>query len=1070
MLATIENMKFFLRTGFGDSTSFSGGSIHIKTQGMCQGNGGGPAAWAVVSIVILSAHKKKGHGAKFVCPISNLSHHLSSVIFVDDTDLLHINMEADETVDEAHRAIQSSVTNWGNLLIVSGGALKPSKCFFSLISFVWKNGMWAYANNHLNGNFGIKVPLPNKPAAEISHHPVSHSEKTLGAMTSPDGNSKASTALMQEKAQGWVNDIKVGNLTRRMIWFSMKVQFWPRVGYSLCNSMATFAELTASLQSQYYQILPYCGVVRTVATEARMIDSGFYGIGLPHPGVEALVASSNKLLMHYGCKSSVGLLLKTSLEFLMLEVGFGFQPLKLDYTRYGALATHSWVKMLWEKLSMFGIVTEIQDMERDFPRRGDKFLNQVFEDLGFSWSERVRLNRVRVYLQVLFLSDVATASGARIEVEKMYPRPLDYKWSTYSRWPKEQPTPSDFELWKEAMISICPSKSIVNKLGEFRAPTHRIWRWKWCSATNELLNISPDTLRMDIYRPGSGANRFEIAVRDVPVEDRGLLCSVKPSSSGFRIASTATSALPAPVPSTFVEVLRSWGCTWLWDKLNISGGFDWVADAISDGSLLAVTDGSYIRELHPHLCSAAFILECTKGRGKIIGHFSEASLAANAYRGELLGLMSIHLILLSVNKIHPNLQGEVDIVSDCLGALRRVSDLPSYKIPTRCKHSDILKNILVNCRDMTFSLLYSHVKAHQDDSAEFTSLSRKSQLNCVCDYIAKEDIRTTLISDRLPKSQPFPLEPICMFVGGEKMTSDTASHISFWAHRQLAKAFFKSQGILTNKQFEEVDWKSVHGTLHSLPKLFQLWASKHVLDVAGTMKFLSYQDKRDPTCPSCKKCVEDCAHIIRCEEAGRTAAFEESVHQFELWLKENDTCEEVTGCLVEYLLGRGVKTFVECAEGCSDRLTTVARSQDVIGWGRFTEGMVSKHLLELQEVYYGITGSRRSADKWIQGVITQLLQITHTQWIYRNVVVHDKTTGTLVSEYKLELQKEIDRQLEMGAEGLLREDQFLLEINHDDLESSNGERQEYWLLAIQAARKACFLAQGAAARQHPDTT
>ena len=511
---------------------------------------------------------------------------------------------------------------------------------------------------------------------------------------------------------------------------------------------------------------------------------------------------------------------------------------------------------------------------------------------------------------------------------------------------------------------------------------------------------------MDIYRPGSGANRFEIAVRDVPVEDRGLLCSVKPSSSGFRIASTATSALPAPVPSTFVKVLRNWGCTWLWEKLNISGGFDWVADAISDGSLLAVTDGSYIRELHPHLCSAAFILECTKGRGKIIGHFSEASLAANAYRGELLGLMSIHLLLLSVNKVYPDLKGEVDIVSDCLGALGRVSDLPSYKIPTRCKHSDILKNILVNCRDMTFSLLYSHVKAHQDDSADFNSLSKQSQQNCVCDYLAKEDIRTTSMSDHQPKSQPFPLEPICMYVGGEKMTSDTSQHINFNAHRQLAKAFFKSKGILTNKQFEEVDWKSVHGTLHSLPKLFQLWASKHVLDVAGTMKFLSYQDKRAPTCPSCKKCVEDCAHVVKSEEVGRTAAFVESVRHFELWLKENDTDEEVTECLIEYLLGRGDKTFTECAEGCSAQLTTLANSQDVIGWGRFTEGMVSKHLIELQEAYYGITGSRRSADKWIQGVITQLLQITHTQWIYRNVVVHDKTMGTLVSEYKLELQKE----------------------------------------------------------------
>ena len=43
MLSTIENVKFFLRTGFGDSTSFAGGGISIKMQGMCQGNGALPA-------------------------------------------------------------------------------------------------------------------------------------------------------------------------------------------------------------------------------------------------------------------------------------------------------------------------------------------------------------------------------------------------------------------------------------------------------------------------------------------------------------------------------------------------------------------------------------------------------------------------------------------------------------------------------------------------------------------------------------------------------------------------------------------------------------------------------------------------------------------------------------------------------------------------------------------------------------------------------------------------------------------------------------------------------------------
>jgi hypothetical protein len=42
MLEAIENMKFFLRMGFGDSTSYAGGGISTKTQGLCQGNGASP--------------------------------------------------------------------------------------------------------------------------------------------------------------------------------------------------------------------------------------------------------------------------------------------------------------------------------------------------------------------------------------------------------------------------------------------------------------------------------------------------------------------------------------------------------------------------------------------------------------------------------------------------------------------------------------------------------------------------------------------------------------------------------------------------------------------------------------------------------------------------------------------------------------------------------------------------------------------------------------------------------------------------------------------------------------------
>ena len=102
----------------------------------------------------------------------------------------------------------------------------------------------------------------------------------------------------------------------------------------------------------------------------------------------------------------------------------------------------------------------------------------------------------------------------------------------------------------------------------------------------------------------------------------------------------------------------------------MSGGVTWLEKSISDGTLVAATDGLYIRELYPHLCSAAFILECSKRCSRVVGSFLEALLVANAYRGELLGLMAICLILLSINKMQQNLTGSVEIVSDCLIVLK----------------------------------------------------------------------------------------------------------------------------------------------------------------------------------------------------------------------------------------------------------------------------------------------------------------------------------------------------------------------------------------------------------------
>jgi hypothetical protein len=90
--------------------------------------------------------------------------------------------------------------------------LQPAKCLYFIISFEWTNGVWHYAQNALQVEFGITVPLLGGSKARISHKPVDHAEKTLEAMTLLDGNSSSAISMIQEKAQQWINAIRNGHL------------------------------------------------------------------------------------------------------------------------------------------------------------------------------------------------------------------------------------------------------------------------------------------------------------------------------------------------------------------------------------------------------------------------------------------------------------------------------------------------------------------------------------------------------------------------------------------------------------------------------------------------------------------------------------------------------------------------------------------------------------------------------------------------------------------------------------------------------------------------------------------
>ena len=117
------------------------------------------------------------------------------------------------------------------------------------------------------------------------------------------------------------------------------------------------------------------------------------------------------------------------------------------------------------------------------------------------------------------------------------------------------------------------------------------------------------------------------------------------------------------------------------------------------------------------------------------------------------------------------------------------------------------------------------------------------------------------------------------------------------------------------------------------------------------------------------------------------------------------------------------------------------------------EGMVSKEAVQIQSDWVDIGGSSLTTDNWTKGLTPKIVEVTHGQWLYRNMQVHDTVYGSEALQRKEEVQQLIEEQTDKGGKGLDEQDRYLLDINLEDLETSSGEDQYYWLVAIQAARE-----------------
>ena len=103
---------------------------------------------------------------------------------------------------------------------------------------------------------------------------------------------------------------------------------------------------------------------------------------------------------------------------------------------------------------------------------------------------------------------------------------------------------------------------------------------------------------------------------------------------------------------SFMEHLRAYGGERFWEDVRAPDGTDWIKDAMAEGTITCVADGSYIPHLDKQVSGAGWIVMDRESRKRVSGALAERSADAGSYRGEFLGMLAIRTFLLAIESYY----------------------------------------------------------------------------------------------------------------------------------------------------------------------------------------------------------------------------------------------------------------------------------------------------------------------------------------------------------------------------------------------------------------------------------
>jgi len=1058
MLKAIQQMKLFLRTGYGDSDRhYCSTDKKRPYQGSVQGNGAAPCLWLLISSFLLRYMKQAGHFLNIRSAITATNLVYTALMFVDDSDFPIYAQSVTESIQSIAQRQQETVNSWSHGLRVSGGSLKPEKCFWYPIEWTWKNGA-AKATKSKDVLHEIIVEGPDGVSSAIPKLDYDHAREILGVFQAPSGQIKSEITKLETIRDKYIPVLSNHYLPQELVWISFWGKLWPSLTYPLPALSLSEAQADEFMIPLYKNLLPSLKISRSFPKVYRYSIAKYGGAGLPNLFIEQTIAMLSLLVMHGDATTLTGQHLRHSMEALQLEVGMSTHFLHLPYSKYGTFTTFCWLSDLWQHISNLPIKIIYRRPEfLKLQRTGDRFLMDIVHILGHTSVQFLRsFNKVRLYYKCYSLADIVTGTGLSIRKSVKQRRPSTVVSSF--EWPRVQPNAYDIMIWEDTLDSVLlymRQNNIV--LGDWMASTHVKPTCLYHQPTATVYILQYNQWRSYTQAVGRPSRHYQIynyaMMCDPPTTNcqRGTYAQTDSRTIHFE-GSSGTQLQPVHTPITLREILEEWGDMWIWEHINLMNEGEWLATAITNKSALLVCDGSYQPDLTDIRGSAAWTIECRNSKQRIMGVIPSTTTTANAYRAELTGLYVSMTYVLAVCLRHKIEHGQVEIGCDNEQGLY-LSSILNDRVATKMKHSDVIRAIRkVRC-SIPVNLVFTHIYGHQDDGKDYLDLDRMAQLNVDCDKLAKTALRR---HNRLNKAiqDNLPHEVFVCHIKSAKITGDIGVPLRDEVSRLSMRKFLNSKGRLSLQGFDLVDWNAMQHKMKTTPTHHRIWISKHLSGFCSINKRRNMWDKTHPTmCPCCKDpgIVEDTRHLMHCTDPIREELWADSVTELKQWLTESQTNPQLISAIISYVSNRGETSFTTIASS-SPTLRTLANDQDVIGWDNFMEGRIAITLGVFQEAYYKSNESRSSSLKWSSDLISHLIIMIRTQWLHRNSVVHKRRKDGLKIEEGKKISTQIYEALETGARDLDTVDHYLLDYSIEQIDEWTGAKKKIWLRSMTAAK------------------